>query len=57
MNNVSTIDSNTNMDKNLNLKFNVNVKKSLFFQQLAQWATIAHHGASIIFGDTIINDA
>ena len=26
-------------------------------KQVAQWATIAHHGASIIFGDTIIYDA
>ena len=26
-------------------------------QQVAQWATIAHHGASIMFGDTIIHDA
>ena len=25
--------------------------------QVAQWATIAHHGASIMFGDTIIYDA
>ena len=24
---------------------------------LAKWATIAHHGASIMFGDTIIYDA
>ena len=23
-------------------------------KQVAQWATIAHHGASIMFGDTII---
>ena len=27
------------------------------YQQVAQWATIAHHGASIMFGDTIIYDA
>ena len=27
------------------------------YQLLAQWATIAHHGASIMFGDTIIYDA
>ena len=27
------------------------------FKQVAQWATIAHHGASIMFGDTIIYDA
>ena len=26
-------------------------------KQVAQWATIAHLGASIIFGDTIIDDA
>ena len=26
-------------------------------KQVAQWATIAHHGASIMFGDTIIFDA
>ena len=26
-------------------------------QQVAQWATIAHLGASIMFGDTIIDDA
>ena len=25
-------------------------------KQVAQWATIAHHGASIMFGDTIIYD-
>ena len=27
------------------------------FKQVAQWATIAHLGASIMFGDTIIYDA
>ena len=26
-------------------------------KQLAQWATIPHHGASIMFGDTLIYDA
>ena len=26
-------------------------------KQVAQWATISHHGASIMFGDTIIYDA
>ena len=26
-------------------------------KQVAQWATIAHHGASIMYGDTIICDA
>ena len=26
-------------------------------KQVAQWATIAHHGTSIMFGDTIIYDA
>ena len=26
-------------------------------KQVAQWATIAHHGASILFGDTIIYNA
>ena len=26
-------------------------------KQSAQWAMIAHHGASIMFGDTIIYDA
>ena len=26
-------------------------------KQVAQWAMIAHHGASIMFGDTIIYDA
>ena len=26
-------------------------------KQVAQWATIAHHRASIMFGDTIIYDA
>ena len=26
-------------------------------EQVAQWATIAHHGASKMFGDTIIFDA
>ena len=26
-------------------------------KQVAQWATIPHHGASIMFGDTIIYDA
>ena len=25
----------------------------LIYKQVAQWATIAHHGASIMFGDTI----
>ena len=33
------------------------LKIQTFFKQLAQWATIAHHGASIMFGDTIIYDA
>ena len=28
-----------------------------FLKQVAQWALIAHHGASIMFGDTIIYDA
>ena len=28
-----------------------------FFKQVALWATIAHHRASIMFGDTIIYDA
>ena len=28
-----------------------------FFKQVAQWATIAHLGASIMFGDTLIYDA
>ena len=28
-----------------------------YLKQVAQWATIAHHGASIMFGDTIIYDA
>ena len=28
-----------------------------FHKQVAQWATIAHLGASIMFGDTIIDDA
>ena len=27
------------------------------YKQVAQWATIAHHGASIMFGDTISYDA
>ena len=26
-------------------------------KQIAQWATIGHHGASIMFGDTRIYDA
>ena len=26
-------------------------------KQVAQWATIAHLGASIMFGDTVIDDA
>ena len=26
-------------------------------KQVAQWATIAHLGASIMFGDTMIDDA
>ena len=26
-------------------------------KQVAQWTTIAHHGTSIMFGDTIIYDA
>ena len=28
-----------------------------FIKQVAQWATIAHLGASIMFGDTLIDDA
>ena len=28
-----------------------------FTRQVAQWATIAHHGARIMFGDTIIYNA
>ena len=27
------------------------------FKQVAQWAKIAHHGASIMLGDTIIYNA
>ena len=30
---------------------------SVSFKQVAQWATIAHLGASIMFGDTIMDDA
>ena len=29
---------------------------SIQLKQVAQWATTAHHGASIMFGDTIIYD-
>ena len=29
----------------------------MLVKQVAQWAMIAHHGASIMFGDTIIYDA
>ena len=29
----------------------------LINKQVAQWATIAHHGASIMLGDTKIYDA
>ena len=32
-------------------------KKSADDKQVAQWATIAHLGASIMFGDTLIYDA
>ena len=32
-------------------------QKKAKIKQVAQWATIAHHGASIMFGDTIISDA
>ena len=30
---------------------------STIFKQIAQWATVAHLEASIMFGDTIIDDA
>ena len=30
---------------------------AVFIKQVAQWATIAHHGAIIMFGDTIIYEA
>ena len=30
---------------------------SVSFKQVAQWATVAHLGASIMFGDTIMDDA
>ena len=33
------------------------LKVTSYFQQVAQWATIAHLGASIMFGKTIIYDA
>ena len=33
------------------------IKSGLFKKQVAQWATLAHHGASIMFGDTIDYDA
>ena len=32
-------------------------KNIMHKKQVAQWATLAHHGASIMFGDTIIYDA
>ena len=32
-------------------------RKEIMLEQVAQWATIAHLGASIIFEDTIIDDA
>ena len=37
-----------------------NIPRNIVFkkqQQVAQWATITHHGASKMFGDTIIYDA
>ena len=40
----------------LNVNFKIFLNKS-DRKQVAQWATIAHHGASIMFGDTIIYDA
>ena len=36
---------------------NDNLKKGIPQKKVAQWTTIAHHEASIMFGDTIINDA
>ena len=33
------------------------IKSKSRFKQVAQWETIAHLGASIMFGDTIIDDA
>ena len=32
-------------------------KDNKIIKQVAQWATIAHLGASIMFGDTIIDEA
>ena len=29
----------------------------VLYKQVAQWATIAHLGANVMFGDTIIDDA
>ena len=34
-----------------------NNKPETVMKQVAQWATIAHHGASIMFGDSIIYEA
>ena len=35
----------------------LNLCAAYSLKQVAQWATIAHLGASIMFGDTIIDDA
>ena len=37
--------------------FEFDMQHDHIVKQVAQWATIAHHGASIMFGDTIIYDA
>ena len=44
------------LDVLLKLSISAMISKSII-KQVAQWATIAHLRASIIFGDTIIDDA
>ena len=50
--------SRNNDHDNICIQWAMNMTANVFHeQQVAKWATIAHHGASIMFGDTIISDA
>ena len=55
---LSTDDKKCHWQVNFNIEANL-LRNSFvhYTKQVAQWATIAHLGASIIFGDTIIHDA
>ena len=50
--------SRNNDHDNICIQWAMNMTANVFHeQQVAKWATIAHHGASIMFVDTKISDA